>query len=191
MGFLHAGQPADASLTFADTILTEDDIRDEKDSARDVVLIAREANILVHAFDLSVSDISTINVGKQIEHSHHANEPEVDLHTEADKQSAVGNFLTSNDRIKEYLPNDPLPFFPLKSLRQLDILGNQTRDLGVMRRNAVIATLMKAQGRPMGEEDVLAAWRRTAASTEGLFADLIREAVDGRTGEDPPRDWRP
>ncbi|GJD44744.1 hypothetical protein AFCDBAGC_2611 [Methylobacterium cerastii] len=64
----------------------------------------------------------------------------------------------------------------LAVLRQLDILGNQTRDLGVMRRNAVIATLMKAQGRPMGEEDVLAAWRRTAASTEGLFADLIREA---------------
>ena len=125
MEFLHAGQPADASLTFADTILTEDDIRDEKDCARDVVLIAREANVLVHAFDLSVADISTINVGKQIEHSHHANEPEVDLHTEADKQSAVGNFLTSNDRIKEYLPNDPLPFFPLKSLRQLDILRRQ------------------------------------------------------------------
>jgi hypothetical protein len=87
MGFLHAGQPADASLTFADTILTEDDIRDEKDCARNVVLIAREANILVHAFDLSVSDISTINVGKQIEHSHHANEPEVDLHTENRKAS--------------------------------------------------------------------------------------------------------
>jgi hypothetical protein len=126
MEFLHAGQPADASLTFADTILTEDDIRDEKDCARDVVLIAREANVLVHAFDLSVADISTINVGKQIEHSHHANEPEVDLHTEADKQSAVGNFLTSNDRIKEYLPNDPLPFFPLKSPRQLDILRRQS-----------------------------------------------------------------
>ena len=66
MEFLHAGQPADASLTFADTILTEDDVRDEKDCARDVVLIAREANVLVHAFDLSISYVPTIYVGEQV-----------------------------------------------------------------------------------------------------------------------------
>ena len=108
------------------SVRTEDDVWDEEQGGCNVVLIASEAEVLVHAFDLSVADISTINVGKQIEHSHHANEPEVDLHTEADKQSAVGNFLTSNDRIKEYLPNDPLPFFPLKPLRQLDILRRQS-----------------------------------------------------------------
>ena len=66
-------------------MLTEQDVWNEEDCACDVVLIAGQPDVLVHAFDLSVSDISTINVGKQIEHSHHANEPEVDLHTEADK----------------------------------------------------------------------------------------------------------
>ena len=66
MGFLHAGQPADASLTFADKILTEDDIRDEKDCARDIVLIAREANILVHAFDLCIADVCTVNVREEV-----------------------------------------------------------------------------------------------------------------------------
>jgi hypothetical protein len=66
MGSLDAGQPADARPTFDDTILTEEDVRDEKDGARDVVLVAREANILVHAFDLSISYVATIYVGEQV-----------------------------------------------------------------------------------------------------------------------------
>jgi hypothetical protein len=66
MGSLDAGQPAGARPTFDDTVLTEEDVRDEKDGARNVVLVAREANILVHAFDLSISYVPTIYVGEQV-----------------------------------------------------------------------------------------------------------------------------
>ncbi|MCJ2056749.1 methyl-accepting chemotaxis protein, partial [Methylobacterium sp. J-048] len=65
-------------------------------------------------------------------------------------------------------------------MRQLDELGNQTRNLGILRRNAVIASLMKAQNRPVRETDIFATWRRTAIETDKLFADLIREADNYR-----------
>ncbi|MCJ2120973.1 methyl-accepting chemotaxis protein [Methylobacterium sp. J-077] len=65
-------------------------------------------------------------------------------------------------------------------MRQLDELGNQTRNLGILRRNAVIASLMKAQNRPVRETDIFATWRRTAIETDNLFADLIREADNYR-----------
>ena len=44
-------------------------------------------------------------------------------------------------------------------MRQLDELGNQTRDMGVLRRDAVIASLLKAQGRQAREADILTRWR--------------------------------
>jgi methyl-accepting chemotaxis protein len=64
----------------------------------------------------------------------------------------------------------------LMMMRQLDELGNQTRDLGVLRRNAVIQSLTKALGHPVRETDVLTEWRKSAQRADGLFADLIREA---------------
>ncbi len=41
-------------------------------------------------------------------------------------------------------------------MRQLDDLGNLTRNLGILRRNAVIESLMKAQNRPDRMTDTLA-----------------------------------
>ncbi|MCJ2132517.1 methyl-accepting chemotaxis protein, partial [Methylobacterium sp. J-026] len=66
-------------------------------------------------------------------------------------------------------------------MRQVDDLGNQTRNLGILRRNAVIASLMKAQNRPVRDVDTFGIWRRTAADTDQLFDDLIREADAYRT----------
>lgn len=64
----------------------------------------------------------------------------------------------------------------LMMMRQLDELGNQTRDLGVMRRNGVIQSLTKALGHSTRDVDVLTQWRQTAQSADKLFADLTREA---------------
>ncbi|GJE62238.1 methyl-accepting chemotaxis protein [Methylobacterium trifolii] len=68
----------------------------------------------------------------------------------------------------------------LTVMRQIDELGNQTRDLGILRRNAVIATLMRAQGRTVREEDTLALWRSRAATADALFSDLIKETGEYR-----------
>ena len=68
----------------------------------------------------------------------------------------------------------------LTVMRQLDELGNRARNMGILRRNAVIATLMKAQGHAVKEEDTFAIWRRTAAATETLYKELLREAAEYR-----------
>ncbi|GJD36745.1 methyl-accepting chemotaxis protein [Methylobacterium aerolatum] len=64
----------------------------------------------------------------------------------------------------------------LMMMRQLDELGNETRDLGVQRRNAVIHALMKALGHTTRDVDLVTPWRRTAEKTDKIFADLISEA---------------
>ncbi|WP_430911866.1 methyl-accepting chemotaxis protein [Methylobacterium sp. sgz302541] len=87
---------------------------------------------------------------------------------------AIGQIGSVRDTTDNIVARD------LTVLRQLDVLGNQARDLGIMRRNAVIATLLKAQGQPVRNEDFLPAWRRIAASTDALFADLIRETTEYR-----------
>jgi methyl-accepting chemotaxis protein len=66
-------------------------------------------------------------------------------------------------------------------MRQLDELGNDTRDLGVLRRNAVIEALTKALGHSTRETNILGQWRRTAEDADRLFSDLIRQA-DGYRG---------
>jgi methyl-accepting chemotaxis protein len=66
-------------------------------------------------------------------------------------------------------------------LRQLDDLGNEARDLGLLRRTAVIAMLMQAQGRTTQGGDTLAAWRQTAAQVENRLATTIQLAAQYRT----------
>ncbi|SDA23722.1 Methyl-accepting chemotaxis protein, partial [Methylobacterium sp. UNC378MF] len=66
-------------------------------------------------------------------------------------------------------------------LRQLDDLGNEARDLGLLRRSAVIAMLLQAQGRPAGTEDLLATWRQTAAQVENRLATTVQLATEYRT----------
>lgn len=67
--------------------------------------------------------------------------------------------------------------------RQLDELANKTRDMGLLRRNAVIAALMR--NRPEAEiVQTLEAWRRVGQEADGLFADLIRTTV-GYSGTAP------
>lgn len=66
-------------------------------------------------------------------------------------------------------------------LRQLDDLGNEARDLGLLRRSAVIAMLLQAQGRSAGTEDLLATWRQTAAQVENRLATTVQLATEYRT----------
>jgi hypothetical protein len=70
-------------------------------------------------------------------------------------------------------------------LGQLDDLGNEARDLGLLRRSAVIAMLTQAlapaQGRPAGADDALATWRQTADRIEEHLATIARLAAEYRT----------
>jgi methyl-accepting chemotaxis protein len=61
-------------------------------------------------------------------------------------------------------------------LRQLDDLGNEARDLGILRRTAVIAMLTQSpsQGQSTRTEDTLAKWRQTASQVENRLAATIQ-----------------
>ena len=61
--------------------------------------------------------------------------------------------------------------------RQLDDLANKARDMGLQRRNAIIALLMRARGGPE-RDDGSASWRRSATEAEAILAELVR-ATDG------------
>jgi len=59
--------------------------------------------------------------------------------------------------------------------RQLDDLGNKTRDMGLLRRNAVMAALM--HNRPASEvSQIVDTWRRVAQEADGLFGEVVRTA---------------
>ncbi|MGU3361475.1 methyl-accepting chemotaxis protein [Methylobacterium sp. M6A4_1b] len=61
--------------------------------------------------------------------------------------------------------------------RQLDDLANKARDMGLQRRNAIIALLMRARGGPE-RDDGSASWRRTATEADAILAELVR-ATEG------------
>jgi methyl-accepting chemotaxis protein len=65
-------------------------------------------------------------------------------------------------------------------LRQLDDLGNEARDLGLLRRTAVIAMLTQGQGRAARTEDTLATWRQTATQIENRLTTTIQLATEYR-----------
>ena len=65
-------------------------------------------------------------------------------------------------------------------LRQLDDLGNEARDLGLLRRNAVIAMLTQSQGQPARTDDTAAAGRQTAAQVESRLATTVQLATEYR-----------
>ncbi|MCJ2088903.1 methyl-accepting chemotaxis protein [Methylobacterium sp. E-005] len=65
-------------------------------------------------------------------------------------------------------------------LRQIDDLGNEARDLGLLRRTAVIAMLMQGQGRAARPEDTLAAWRQIATQIENRLTNTIQLATEYR-----------
>lgn len=65
-------------------------------------------------------------------------------------------------------------------LRQIDDLGNESRDLGLLRRTAVIAMLTQSQGRAARPEDTLAAWRQIATQIENRLTNTIQLATEYR-----------
>ncbi|GJD74953.1 methyl-accepting chemotaxis protein [Methylobacterium goesingense] len=76
--------------------------------------------------------------------------------------------------------------------RQLDDLANKARDMGLHRRNAIIALLARARGGPE-RDDASGAWRRTATEADAILAELIR-ASDGyrarSASEERSQTWR-
>lgn len=58
---------------------TEDDVWDEEDRARDFVLMPSYADIKVHAFDLCIADVPSVNMRKQVQDAHDGYQYEVDL----------------------------------------------------------------------------------------------------------------
>ncbi|GJE16378.1 methyl-accepting chemotaxis protein [Methylobacterium marchantiae] len=67
--------------------------------------------------------------------------------------------------------------------RKLDDLGNKSRDLGNLRRNGVVAALMR--NRPDAEiAAIIDIWRRVASESEAILVDIIRTA-DGYSATAP------
>ena len=79
---------------------------------------------------------------------------------ETEQQSAVIDVLPFDDEITAYLPNDPLPFFPLKSPRQLDILRRQSSVL-VSGCNAFVVLVLQfvLHGCPFAWKNILAEYK--------------------------------
>ncbi|MDP4004873.1 methyl-accepting chemotaxis protein [Methylobacterium sp. NEAU K] len=65
-------------------------------------------------------------------------------------------------------------------LRQLDDLGNEARDLGLLRRNAVIAMLSQGQATVVRTDETVAAWRQTAAQVENRLAAILQLSTEYR-----------
>lgn len=98
---------------------------------------------------------------------------------------AIGQVASVRDTTDTIVKRD------LTISRRLDDLAKQARDVGLIRRNAVIAALMSAQGRatpgkPAPTVDHVAAWRKVAAETDALLALLARETADYRADADTP-----
>ncbi|WP_264048633.1 methyl-accepting chemotaxis protein [Methylobacterium flocculans] len=84
---------------------------------------------------------------------------------------ALGQIATVRETTDSIVARD------LTVARQLDDLANKARDMGLQRRNAIIALLMRARGGPE-REDVSGAWRRTATEADAILAELVR-ATEG------------
>ncbi|MEH3119242.1 MAG: methyl-accepting chemotaxis protein [Methylorubrum populi] len=66
-------------------------------------------------------------------------------------------------------------------LRQLDDLGNVARNMGLVRRNAVIAVLTQAQGSsPNRQDDFLGSWRQNVSELERLLNTIAAEVREYR-----------
>ncbi|KQT88626.1 methyl-accepting chemotaxis protein [Methylobacterium sp. Leaf466] len=75
----------------------------------------------------------------------------------------------------------------LSVARKLDDLANKARDLGILRRNAVIASLLR--NRSDADQTVTTdGWRRTADEVDAIIADLVRTTSDySATAPSPER----
>jgi hypothetical protein len=60
-------------------MLTKQDVWNEKDRACNVILVAGQADILVHAFDFRIADVASIDVAEEVKNTEHTDKPEVNL----------------------------------------------------------------------------------------------------------------
>lgn len=45
---------------------TEDDVWDEENRARNIILVSSQADINVHAFNLCIADVASVDMRKQV-----------------------------------------------------------------------------------------------------------------------------
>lgn len=58
---------------------TKQDVWNKEDRARNIILVASQPNIFVHALDLRIADVSTIDMAEKVQNAEHTDESEVDL----------------------------------------------------------------------------------------------------------------
>ena len=98
---------------------TEDDVWNKEDSTSDVVLVTDKTQVLIHSFNLRISNISSIDVGKQVQDGHDRKKSKVNL-----------NQLARCDarRIWEpYLSHDLLASFAFPPAHEVRIFRQETR----------------------------------------------------------------
>ncbi|WP_342150010.1 methyl-accepting chemotaxis protein [Methylorubrum sp. SB2] len=71
-------------------------------------------------------------------------------------------------------------------LRQLDDLGNVSRNMGLVRRNAVIAVLASSQGNAQRQDDYLGSYRQNAGELERLLGIVAAEVKEYRAAAISP-----
>ncbi|WP_336487242.1 methyl-accepting chemotaxis protein [Methylobacterium nigriterrae] len=92
---------------------------------------------------------------------------------------ALGQIGTVRDTTDAIISRD------LAIARRLDDLGNRSRDMGILRRNAVIGVL--SDRRPAtDQEEPAAAWRRAANDTESALSVLARTTDEFRASSVSP-----
>lgn len=61
------------------SLRTKYDVWHEENSRCDVVLVAYQTKVFVHAFDFCISNIRSINMGQKVKHCHDRYKTHVDL----------------------------------------------------------------------------------------------------------------
>lgn len=79
--------------------LTEDDVGNKEDGAGNVVLIPNQAEVLVHAFDLCIPDVSSVDMGEKVQNTHDGDEPKINLHVTEVSVTSVMHFCILANRI--------------------------------------------------------------------------------------------
>lgn len=66
-------------IKFLQACLTKDDVGHKKDGARNVVLVASQTQVFIHAFNLCISNVASVDMREKIEDGHDGDKTKVDL----------------------------------------------------------------------------------------------------------------
>lgn len=104
--------------------LTKNDVGNKEDGAGNVVLIPNQAKVLVHALDLCIPDVSSIDMGEKVQDTHNRDEPEINLHV-SEVSVTDAHLYTRQQDERLYLSNNLLSWFALVSPHEVSIFLRQ------------------------------------------------------------------